>query len=95
MTDPINAPGHTDLMVTPQSLDAWLAENPPPLDLFYTKGRDVWKRSLGRKTETGRSISLSFRVCTADEIVGEDGAVLIAQALCLLESVPEGHEVLP
>ena len=47
MTDPINAPGHTDLMVTPQSLDAWLAENPPPLDLFYTKGRDVWKQ-IGR-----------------------------------------------
>lgn len=24
------APGHTDLMVSPESLDAWLADNPPP-----------------------------------------------------------------
>lgn len=24
------APGHTDLMVTPESLDAWLEKNPPP-----------------------------------------------------------------
>jgi hypothetical protein len=26
------APGHTDLMVTPESIDAWLVENPPPED---------------------------------------------------------------
>ena len=26
------APGHTDLMVTPESLDAWLGQNPVPDD---------------------------------------------------------------
>ncbi len=24
------APGHTDLMVSPEGLDEWLADNPPP-----------------------------------------------------------------
>jgi hypothetical protein len=24
------APGHTDLMISPEALDAFLAENPPP-----------------------------------------------------------------
>lgn len=30
---PQPAPGHTDMMVTPEALDAWLADNPPPHDL--------------------------------------------------------------
>jgi hypothetical protein len=91
----VSGPGHTDLMVTPESLDAYMAENPLPPPLFYTKGLAVWKRSLSRKTETSHSISLSFLVCTATEIVGEAGAEIIATALCNIEHVPEGSEVLP
>lgn len=30
------APGHTDLMVTPESIDAWLEANPPPEDTQMT-----------------------------------------------------------
>lgn len=90
-----NAPGHTDLMVTPESIDAFMEANPLPLDLFYADGLVVKKRSLSRKTDTGHAITLSFPVCTASEYVGEEGAQLIALALCGLEQVPEGNEVLP
>lgn len=30
LSGPGDAPGHTDLMVSPESLDAWLKDNPPP-----------------------------------------------------------------
>lgn len=33
------APGHTDLMVTPESLDKWLEDNPLPLEASMTKNQ--------------------------------------------------------
>jgi hypothetical protein len=31
--DAASAPGHTDMMVTPESLETWLDENPPPVEI--------------------------------------------------------------
>ena len=37
MSDKTTAPGHTDLMVSPESIDAFLEANPPPADVAQTE----------------------------------------------------------
>jgi hypothetical protein len=53
--------------------------------LYYAKGPEVWKSPVRTKIEGGQSVSIGFHVCTASEVVGEDGAAAIAGLLCLGE----------
>lgn len=47
-----NAPGHTDLMVCPETLDAWLEANPLPADPVPAKGfRFYHSRVLDERNE--------------------------------------------
>ncbi|KQS90334.1 hypothetical protein [Rhizobium sp. Leaf386] len=54
-------------------------------DLYYAKGREIWKSPVRTKIEGGESVSLGFHACTASEVVGDEGAVAIAALLCLGE----------
>lgn len=40
MQDPVRAPGHTDLMVAPEEIDAFLEASPLPTEVWY-RYRDV------------------------------------------------------
>ena len=49
--DPALAPGHTDLMVEPESLDAWLEANPLPEDPMTPHQYKVAIKALGLSQE--------------------------------------------
>jgi len=51
LLDATPAPGHTDLMVSPESLDAWLEDNPPPVEPSpeaVARAALEWAASLAR-----------------------------------------------
>jgi hypothetical protein len=62
------APGHTDLMVTPESIDAWLEANPPPEDTQMTptqykaalKALDLSQERAGDWLGIGRRTSQGY-----------------------------------
>jgi hypothetical protein len=45
---------------------------------YYAKAGSVWKRPVHRKTETGTSITMGFRVCTMAPDVGHEAAETVA-----------------
>lgn len=57
------APGHTDLMVTPESLDAWLADNPPPVP-NYTE--DLLRRLNERGLRTALENEAAAEIAKLD-----------------------------
>lgn len=42
----VEPPGHTDLMVTPESIDPWLKKNPPP-QTWWEALVELWKELVG------------------------------------------------
>lgn len=55
MTDPANAPGHTDLMVSPESIGAWLEANPLPDKPKVGRPRGVKRDEAVRLLRLGHS----------------------------------------
>jgi hypothetical protein len=54
-------------------------ETRDPLDgSYYAKDGKVWKAPHATKTDTGRSISMGFPVCTMHEAVGAEAAETVA-----------------
>lgn len=52
------APGHTDLMVTPESLDVWLDDNPPPIETmaWAVAGEDGALTAINYDRRTARHL---------------------------------------
>ncbi|PWC96918.1 hypothetical protein [Azospirillum sp. TSO5] len=62
--------------------------------LYYAEGRNIHKRPIEEKTDTGTSITLGFRCAVADRIVGEEGAQTIAELMNRGEAAPSLLEAL-
>lgn len=54
--------------------------------LYHAKGLEVWKSPVHQKVDGGTKISVGFKVCTVSEMVGEEGAIAVAELLHIGEA---------